>query len=169
MKICWVISQAKNIDPTVTYRKLKDIAPVWGSYTTWREFDNDNSVCGDPAKARELISKAFQSVTNLYLPKSCYVDLGEPRGVKLFESRPNAVADDDIIATSITAGQYEIILLLGFKFETGTPYFEQLKTIISGNDQVQFVAVDTDNIPEELKTLPNFTNDTYEQVVKILV
>ena len=168
MKICWVISQAKNIDPVKTYKSLKNIAPVWGSYSTWREFGNDNSVCGDPAKAKELVTKAFQSVTNLYLPKSCYSDLGEPRGVKLFEGKANAVANDDIITTSICASQYEIVLLLGFKFEPNTAYFEQLKTIIQGNENCQFVAVDTDYIPEDLSKVANFTSDSYDSVIKLL-
>jgi len=169
MKICWVISHAKNVDPTKAYKSLKDIAPVWGSYLTWRDFSTDNSVCSDPVKAQELIGKAFQSVTNLYLPKSCYSAVGEPRGVKLFEGRPGAVADDDVVAVSICAAQYEIVLLLGFDFRPETDYFEQLKTIISGNPNCQFVAVDTNSVPESLSNIANFTSDTYENVLQLLV
>lgn len=171
MKCAWVISEAVDLSPTKIYRNLKDIAPIWGSWSTWREFNTDNCICTDIRKAEELLQKAFQGVTHLHIPKQYYEDLHAPLGVKLFEGKPQAdmPRQDDIAAISICSQRYDIVLLLGFDLSSDDNYARQLSTIISGNPQCQFVAIDAvKQISDDYISCANFTSDEYNNVLQLL-
>lgn len=171
MRTAWVISESMQLLPTKTYGKLQDIAPTWGSWCTWREFNTDNCTCGEIRKAQELLSRAFQGVTNFYLPSSYYQELGKPLGVKTFEGSPRIDVElqDDVIATSIASQQYDLVLMLGFDLSQPEAYSDQMYAIIQGNADCQFVQIDAVKTPpERYQNLTNFTCDTYENVLQLL-
>ena len=171
MRTAWVISEALQLLPTKVYGRLQDIAPTWGSWSTWREFTTDNCTCSEIRKAKELLARAFQGVTNFYLPKAYHQELGEPKGVKLIEGLPrtNVEYQDDVIAVSIASQQYDLILLLGFDLDQPEAYSDQIYTIVSGNTNCQFVQIDAvKTAPDRYQTLTNFTCDTYENVLQLL-
>lgn len=171
MKCAWIISEALDIVPTKTYRNIKDIAPIWGSWSTWREFNTDNCICTDIRKAEELLGKAFQGVTHLHIPKQYYEELGKPRGVKLFEGKlkTQMPKQDDVAALSIASQQYDILLLLGFDLSSDDANVLQTQAIIAGNPQCQFVAIDLAKPLSKIITdCANFTCDEYENVLHLL-
>jgi hypothetical protein len=171
MRTAWVISEALQLLPTKVYGRLQDIAPTWGSWSTWREFTTDNCTCSEIRKARELLARAFQVVTNFHVPKAYYQELGEPKGVRLIEGLPRIDVEyqDDIIAVSIASQQYDLVLLLGFDLEQPESYSDQIYTIISGNADCQFVQIDAvKTAPERYQILTNFTCDSYENVLQLL-
>lgn len=171
MRTAWVISESLQLTPTKVYGRLQDIAPTWGSWSTWREFKTDNCTCSEIRKAGELLSRAFQGATNFYLPKTYHKELGEPRGVKLIEGQPRTDVElqDDVMAISIASQQYDLLLLLGFDLEQPTAYSDQIHAIIKGNIDCQFVQIDAVKpAPERYQSLTNFTCDTYENVLQLL-
>lgn len=171
MRTAWVISEALQLLPTKAYGRLQDVAPTWGSWSTWREFSTDNCTCSEIRKAKELLARAFQGVTNFHLPKAYHVELGEPKGVKLIEGLPRTDVElqDDVIAVSVASQQYDLLLLLGFDLALPQAYSDQIFTIMSGNDHCQFVQIDAvQPAPDRYQTLTNFTCDTYENVLHLL-
>lgn len=171
MRVAWIISESLQLLPTKVYGRLQDIAPTWGSWSTWREFKTDNCTCSEIRKSRELLSRAFQGAANFYLPKVYCEELGEPLGVKWFEGLPRTDVEyqDDVIAVSIASQQYDLILLLGFDLEQPVSYSDQIYTIVSGNTNCQFVQIDAvKTAPERYQILTNFTCDTYENVLQLL-
>lgn len=172
MRTAWVISEALQLLPTKVYGRLQDIAPTWGSWSTWREFKTDNCSCSEIRKARELLGRAFQGVTNLHLPKAYFVELGEPRGVRLFEGVPRTDVEyqDDVIAVSLASQQYDIVLMLGFDLSQPEAYSDQIYAILAGNSNCQFVQIDAiKTAPERYQNLTNFTCDIYDNVLQLLV
>lgn len=170
MRCCWVISQDLQQDPLLRYQKLGELAPTWGSWATWRAFNTDNSICTNLAEADKLLSRAFQSVTNLYLPKDFFAELGNPRGVKLFDgvAPPGASNIDDIAVVSIVSQLYDIVLLLGFEFGEDARS-DQIYTTMAGQDRCQFVLVDNPKSPaQRFQDLANFTCDKYANVLELL-
>lgn len=170
MRCAWVISQTFTKDTDQRYQRLNELAPTWGSWHTWQAFNTDNSICTKLVDADKLISRAFQSVTNLYLPTSFYAELESPRGVKLFDgAAPSSIKNtDDVAAISIVGQLYDIVLLLGFKFGED-PDSDQIYTTISGLDRCQFVLVDSmQDLPERFLALTNFTCDEFKNVLELL-
>lgn len=184
MKISWVFASTYKIDPIVPIEKIKDIGSTWGSWKTWRSCGTDNVICHDRTKAHELINRAFQAVCNFYIPKKIYQDVNRPIGVKLYDGQFDLEVDDleDIVAMHLAAASSDIILLCGYRFAK-LPIiaddYERLKTrnyhglarsIISNNQEVQWVAVDHDGeFDLAYESLSNLTCDTMENAIQLLV
>jgi hypothetical protein len=116
MQVCWALSEDIGkgaIDPA----KLKNVAPIWGPYNTWREYRTDNVICHDNKKAKDLIARAFHAIFNLYLPKTSYIELGRPVGVKLYEGDfkdPLINNKEDIVTLNLVSDNYDIVLMYGW-------------------------------------------------------
>jgi len=183
MKVCWALSQET---PTglVAHDVLTSVAPVWGPLSKWREYQCDNTICYDLKEAKQMINRAFHAITHFYVPKSFYIDLGRPVGVRMFEGefKDNAVSNkEDIILMNLVAN-HDIVLMLGFdlspvsndldlleqRFEKA--YRHNIKTIIKDNPNTQFVLVNYNKeLAENLLGLDNLTQDTIDSVVDLLI
>ena len=183
MKISWVFSDRVNLDPTVDLARIKEIGPIWGSWCTWRACQTDNVICNDVKKAQELIKRAFHSVTNFYIPSSCYSLLENPLGVKVYEGEFKHDVDyqDEIVAMHLSAIDSDIVLLMGFNFGQREPLGDRLaehraknyegltKQVITSNPQVQWVVLDHQNdFRKDLQSLDNLTSDTLDNVIGML-
>lgn len=181
MRVNWVMASGYQIDPTVNIEQLKNVGSVWGSWTTWRNCGTDNVICSDFSKARDLITRAFQSVCNFYIPSAHYQELGRPLGCKLYDGQFHQEVDnlDDIVAMHLAAGQSDIVLLLGFNFSVPTQvtdpflvhkiknYHGLMRSIISGSS-AQWVAVDTDVMDKSYQNIDNLVADRLETVLNSL-
>lgn len=184
MQVCWALSEnllPKQVEP----EKLKSIGPVWGPYSTWKEYRTDNVICHNNKQAKNLITRAFHAIFNLYLPKSSFIELGRPVGVKLYEGDFNDPLIDnkeDIVTLNLVSGNYDIVLMFGFDL---TPVSEELDKItqhrmkayrhniaavIKDNVNVQYVLVDyVDKLAPEFKDLTNLSVDTMESAESLLI
>lgn len=183
MKCSWVFATGYQLDPVVSIDSLKDIGSSWGSWQTWRGCGTDNVVCDDLAKSRELIDRAFQAVCNFYVPRNSYQKLGRPVGLKFYESEFNFEIDnvEDIIACHLGSASADIVLMCGFDFHVPTDVTDRLEQhkiqnrhgalrSVIANSKSQWVAVDYSETPDEAyKELPNFTCDTMESVLNLLL
>ena len=182
MKVSWIYANGYQRDPSISVDQVKSIGSSWGGWQTWRGNNTDNVICNDLAKSRELLDRAFQAVCNFYVPRNSYQTLGRPVGLKFYESEFNFEIDDieDIIACHLGSTGADICLLCGYDFNIGTveDRFEQhklsnrhgaLRSVIA-NSKCQWVAVDYDKkVNEAYKELPNFTCDTIENVLNLLL
>ena len=183
MKTCWVLSEntpTGSVEPTA----LTNVAPTWSNVATWREFQSDNVVCYELKDASNLIRRAFHAITNLYVPRANYTDLGRPVGVRLYEGefKDNAVAHkEDIIMMNLVSPENDIVLMYGFdlspvpsmddKLEERQQkaYRHNIKTIIDSNPNVQYVLVNYEHeLADNIKGLDNLTVDTLDAVLELL-
>jgi hypothetical protein len=184
MNVCWVLSE--NIPSEfVDHTTLSTVAPVWGPLSTWREYQCDNTICYDFDDAHKMLKRAFHAVTNFYIPKNYYVDLGRPVGVKLFEGefKDSAISHkEDIIILNLVSSVHDIVLLIGFDLSPVDEtldaaeqrmlkaYRHNVKTIIEDNPNTQFVLVNYEfDLAENLKELENLTQDTVDEVIDLLI
>lgn len=184
MNVYWVISQITEpgfIDPQV----IRNVGPAWGSWKLWRDYKVDNSICTELDEAKDLQTRAFHAVSNLYVPKSYYADLGRPTGLKFFDGEfqgPVNKNRDDIVALNIAAPGADIVLLAGFdlsilpenasKIEAAieNTYQRNVKSVIESNPDVQFVLVNyPHSLSENFKDISNLTQDSLESVIDLLV
>lgn len=184
MRLSWAIADGFALDPTFDLQQLKEIASFWGSWKTWRSCGTDNVICHNENKARELIHRNFHQSCNFYIPNQIYADLDRPVGVKLYEGKFNQDHDraDELVALHLSASQSDIVLLLGFDwtqkpktadrlFEHNAQHYRNLvKQALVAYAQTQWVLVDGPNekLFEEIKDLPNITQDTLNNVIKML-
>lgn len=180
MRICVIIAQGYN-DPLISSDVLKDIGSTWGSWQTWRAWNTDNVICNDKAKARDLITRAFQAVCNMYIPKKFYVDLGRPIGVRLYEGEFPSEFDnaEDIVGMHLVAEHHDLVLLLGYdlasadsedkyKNHKNKNYISAFASAVKMYNQTQWVLVDFDQVPDNLSDLENITCDSYENMLHLL-
>lgn len=183
MKVSWVLSQTIHhdfADPTV----IRSIGPAWGSWQTWKSYKTDNTICTDLSEAKALMQRAFHAVTNFYVPRDFYAELGRPIGLKMFDGQfkgPAHKNKDDVVALNLTAQTSDIVLMLGFnmppvnttdKIEKAIEEAYQLnvRAVIRDNPTVQFVLVNYEHdLAPVFKELENVTQDTLESVVDLLV
>ena len=64
MRINLVYASAYQKPEKLTIDSIKDVAPTWGSWKTWRSYATDNVVCHDLGHARELLQRSLQSTCN---------------------------------------------------------------------------------------------------------
>lgn len=184
MRINWVVNEQYQLDPLVDINQIKNIAPIWGSWKTWRGCSTDNVVCHDFEKAKELINRAFQSVCNFYVPKNLYQELGRPLGVKLYDGEYTQEVDhlNDIISLNLASTVSDIVLLLGFNLgpiklpddrydkHKLVNYHGLIHSIIAGNPDIQWVLVDHEpNLDKAYRKLSNLTCDSMQNVLQLLV
>ena len=182
MKINWVVASGYQIDPTIDIEKIKNVGAVWGSWTTWRNCGTDNVICSDFSKAKDLITRAFQSVCNFYVPSAHYQELGRPTGIKLYDGQFDQEVDnlDDIVAMHLAARQSDIVLLLGvgfcppktvddaFQAHKIKNYHGLMRGIIAKSD-AQWVAIDCEEMDKAYQNLENLTVDRLNNVLSSLI
>ena len=181
MRVSWIVAD-EFADPVVDPDTLASIGSTWGSWRTWRAWNTDNVLCYDTTKARDLVTRAFQAVCNLYVRKSAYADLGRPAGVQLFVGEFPAEFDsvEEIIAMHLLAGENDLVLLLGynlgepntddaFELHKRKNYLAAFASAIKMYPETQWVIINHDaELASNLHKLENITCDTYENVLQLL-
>lgn len=183
MKINWVAAEGYSLDPGIDAESMKNVGPIWGSWTTWRSCSTDNVICSNRSKAADLIKRSFQKNCNFYVPEQFNQDLGRPVGVKLFGGKfdEEVTSLDNIISMHLASDTGEIVLLLGFNL---TPivgpnllfeqhkiknYYGLMRSLFVTKTDVQWVLVDhPPTLDKNFQNLPNLTCDTLGNVLQLL-
>jgi hypothetical protein len=179
MRINWVIANAATLDPVIDVAQLKNLGSIWGSWTTWRNFETDNVVCHDIAKIRELIAREFHHRCNFYIPNAAYQNVGRPDRVRLYEGTFLHDVDnrDEIVSMHLAAGQSDVILLMGYDLQSQTHtdklmqhrrfnYENLVRTAIQQTPAVQWVLIDhVGTAAKEFGTLPNLGFDSLTNIL----
>ena len=183
MNITWVVATGYQIDPTVDVDVMKNVGPVWGSWSTWRSCATDNVVCHNLSKARELLQRDFQKNCNLYLAEQHHQDLGRPTGVKYYGGNFDQEVDhiEDIVSLHVAAATSEIVLMMGFVFppigEIADRFelhklqnrYGLIRSLIENNPGQQFVLIDhPKQLEKTYQDLANLTRDNLGNVLKLL-
>jgi len=162
MKISCVIARAVSTEDA---DKLREIGPLYGSWTTWKENRTDNVVCTDLTKAYELLQKAFHAVCNFHIPEKFIEQSGTLPRVQSFDYLPEVVNSDDLAAVHIASVQDSaVVLLLGFDFLHKDA---ELIRLIKQFSTIQYVGVTTptDKVSRAYASIDNITFDTLENVL----
>lgn len=183
MNISWVLANGLIPDPELDLQRLKDIAPFWGGWQTWRSCGTDNVICNDFDRAQSLIARKFNKGCNFYIPNTIYQSLNHPTNVKLYDGTTNLdlANKEEIIAMHLAASQSDIILLLGFNWQPqpkqadrlqehlAQNYRNLIRQVMVENSAVQWVLIDhKSKLMSEIEDLPNLTQDTLKSVLKML-
>lgn len=182
MNICWLLGP-----DSATYAGLKDtmheIAPLWGSHDTWRDFDTDHCIVHDLSQARTLVKRAFHSVTKMYIPDSNFVDLGRPLGVQMYGGGFDGEVNhkDSVIAAHLVGNLGNaLVLMIGWDLSAPTTtdqlekhrqsnFLRSIKTVIHNHPDTQWVLVEPDHeTHKEILEQDNFTEDSLESVMQLL-
>lgn len=181
VRVCWVIAETFN-DPLTDPDALAGIGSTWGSWRTWRAWNTDNVLCNDAQKAKDLTTRAFQAVCNLYIPKKDYVTLERPVGVKLYEGEfPTEFEGvEDIVGMHLVSGHNDLVLLLGFDLSTPDQtdayelhkrknYLAAFRAALKMYPQTQWVLINHQKkLDPSFEGFENITCDTYENVLQLL-
>jgi hypothetical protein len=183
MNISWILSNGLIPDPELDLNKLKDIGPFWGGWQTWRSCGTDNVICNDFDRAQSLLARKFNEGCNFYIPDAIYQKLDHPTAVKLYDGTTelDLKNKEEIIAMHLATSQSDLILLLGFDWQPqpknpdrllehhAQNYRTLIKQAITEHSTVQWVLIDhSPRLMEELKDLPNLTQDTLSNVLTML-
>ena len=128
MNLAWVISQLYEPEQSQDVFGFKDVAPIWGSWSTWRTFQTENVLCHERARCQELLRRNLQQQCNFFLPQQHFADLGRPTGVQLYDGdfKQDTLALEDVIACHLAAATVDIVLLLGFDLSKPEPMEDRL-------------------------------------------
>lgn len=175
LNIGWVIATGFQFDPIVDVDRIKDIGPIWGSWTTWRGCGTDNVICHDRTKAKDLVDNGFQSGCNLYVPESVYQELQRPIGVRPYGGNfEYQVANiEDIVALHLAGSSLDIILMLGFDLYKLNPnnkhYYGLILSFVNNNPDIQIVLIDhLPDLDKNFQDRDNLTCDTLGNVLQLL-
>lgn len=183
MNITWTVAAGHQINPIVDISALKNVGPIWGSWTTWRSCGTDNVVCHELAKAKDLVLRDFQKSCNFYTSEQYHADLGRPTGVRYYGGTFDQEVDniEDIISLHLACSLSEIVLMMGFSFppigEIADRFemhklrnrYGLVRSLISNNPEIQFVLIDhPKKIEKTFSELPNLTCDNLGNVLKLL-
>lgn len=170
MQVAWVL--ATQFIPPTTYdvNRIKNIAPIWGSYRTLELCGTDNAVCHDRKSVAALVRNQVNQRCNLYVPKHLKDDFP---GTRLFyyDGSLDLELDqvEDVVCMYLTANTHDIVLMLGFDLEhTDTPAQYIIYNLLHNTPKTQFVAIDTKIIDPKWIGLSNFTCDNLETVLQSL-
>ena len=181
MRTSWIIAD-DFADPEVNADVLSDIGSTWGSWRTWRAWSTDNVICYDKTKAKDLVTRAFQAVCNLYISQAVYTDVDRPSGVKLFDGAFPAEFDhiEEIVAMHLLADENDIVLLLGYDLTEPTSddvyekhkrknYLAAFAAAVKMYPDTQWVILDhAQPLANNMHNLENITCDTYKNVLQLL-
>lgn len=163
MKISCVVSRETSVPDA---EKFRELGPLYGSWTTWKECKTDNVVCTDLTKAYELMNKAFHAVCNFYIPKKFTEECGTLPRVHSFDYSVDAVNSDDLSAMFVAATQgSNIVLLIGFDFAKKD---KNIFDLITKYNDIQWVGVsaEPDKVSKAYAKLDNLTFDTIDTVLQ---
>jgi hypothetical protein len=183
MNISWILANGLIPDPELDLAKLKEIGPFWGGWQTWRSCATDNVICNDFDRAQSLLARKFNEGCNFYIPNTIYQKLDHPTAVKLYDGTTELDLEnkEEIIAMHLAGSQSDLVLLLGFDWQSKSKnpdrllehraqnYRTLIKQAIVENSAVQWVLIDhPPKLMLELKNLPNITQDTLSSVLTML-
>lgn len=170
MEFAWVL--ASHYVPSLTYDvdRIKNIAPIWGSWRTIELCGIDNAICHDHKLVSALVKNRVNQSCNLYVPKHLQTDFP---GDRLFYYDGSLDLDldqvEDLISMFLTSSTSNIVLMLGFNLDqTDTPFQYILYNLLRDTPKTQFVAVDTELIDPKWLELSNLTRDSLENVLNSL-
>lgn len=159
MKVVWLVTH-----PTAPQNlaQMKDIGPIWGTWETWRVFRTDNVVCADAIKIRDLLSRAFQTVCNFYMPAGLVSEMQRPLGVQTF--LPISTSSSSLVnLVNLVAREADIVLIPQWTELTPVERTEISKIIKTSS--AQWIELDVET---PLFAHANYLLDTTENVVKML-
>ena len=175
MNISWVIADGYQFDPTINVDTIKNIGPIWGSWSTWRGCGTDNVICNNKTKALQLIDSKFNQGCNFYVSDNLYQELHKPVGVKRYGGtfQHDMHNTDDIVALHLANTGADIVLMLGFDLTLIDPknqhYHGHVFSVIKQHPDTQWVLVDHQKQLEKIyRDLANLTCDNLENVLKLL-
>jgi len=176
VNISWVIAEGYQFDPVLDIDTIKDIGPIWGSWTTWRGCSTDNVICDNSSKVQDLIDRGFHKGCNFYIPNHIWQELKCPPGVQNYDGKfeHSMQHTDDIVALHLASNLFDIILMLGFNLvpmstASDRHYYGHTLSVIKNHPDTQWVLVDHPvGLDKNFKDLPNLTCDTLENVLKLL-
>lgn len=176
MNINWVLADQTDLDLAVDLDRLKSIGSFWGGWQTWRACQTDNVICHNGAQAQKLINNNFHLRCNFYVSNSLNMILDLPPNVHVYEGNLTHDIDhpDELVAMFLAATVSDIVLLLGFDWTSTNPdqreidYRGLVAATITNNPDTQWVLLDQSGpVRSELEKLPNFTQDTLPNVLKM--
>jgi hypothetical protein len=175
VNISWVIAEGYQFDPTVNVDAIKDIGPIWGSWTTWRGCGTDNVICNNKPKAIGLIDRKFNEGCNFYVPDSLYQELDKPVGVQRYGGsfQHDMEHTDDIVALYLANTSADIILMVGFDLtsvnKNNQHYYGHVLSVVKKYSDTQWVLVDhSKTLEKNFQDLPNLTCDSLGNVLQLL-
>lgn len=176
MNINWVLADRIDLDPIIDIGQLKAIGSFWGGWKTWRGCQTDNVICHNGAQAQQLVANNFQAYCNLYVPNSLHMILDLPPNVHAYEGTLSHDIEhpDELVAMHLVATVSDIVLLLGFDWtninsdQREIDYRGLVAATMANNPDTQWVLLDqTGPVRTELTKMPNFTQDTLPNVLKM--
>lgn len=185
MEFCWVVAHnyVPSADP-LRLTTMRDLGVVWGPWKSWRLCQTDNVIVNEFEDAQTLLTRKFNDVCNFWTNEDNFAKLGRPDKVNLYRQliNPDLILKDDILALALAASRYKIVLVVGYDLSTlasSAPQLDkhnkkkwiaEIKKIIKTNSNTQFVFVDLPkSAMQDFSNLENFTNDTYDNILKLLV
>lgn len=183
MNINTVFASAFSMPHGVDPIDIKNLAPTWGSWKTWRDCHTDNVICHDLTKARELQKRAFHAVCNFYLPQKFYHPLGRPEKINFYQGDFLQEVQDleDIVAMHLVSERSDIVLLFGFDLANPGQILDRMekhvitnrlgliRQAIASTPNTQWVLVDHDrDVDKAFLELSNLTCDSFQNVLQLL-
>ena len=176
MRINWVLADRTDLDPTIDIDRLKAIGSFWGGWRTWRGCQTDNVICHNGTQAEQLVTKNFHQQCNFYVPNSLHVILDLPANVRVYSGDLDHDIEhpDEVVAMNLAATVSDIVLLLGFDWtgiksdQREIDYRGLVAATMANNPDTQWVLLDQSGpVRGELEKIPNFTQDTLPNVLKM--
>lgn len=169
LSVSWVLGESWLPDPVLDMDQLRDTAPTWGSWRSWRACGTHNVICHDADQAQHLVQRAFHAVCNLYIPQAVWQQLGQPQGVRAYGGDfPSSVpAAEDIVALHLAAANSDIVLVVGLDISL-SQRLALFQSRVAQNSQQQWVWIQ-DQSAQTPPEMPNLTCDRMENVIQLLV
>ena len=184
MRINLVYASAYQKPEKLTIDSIKDVAPTWGSWKTWRAYETDNVICHDLGHARELLQRSIQTTCNLYLPEKFYAKLSRPDRINFYSGDfvDDAQDIEDVVAMHLVRDSSDLVLLMGFDLANQAPVADPLlgrrikhrlgliRSCVANSESVQWVLIDHNkDLDRAFQGLPNLTCDSFQNMLQLLV
>lgn len=176
MKISVIIANRAILDPVINPENLQNLGTTWASWHQWHQCHPKNILCHSIEQAKRLVSKNFHSACNFWTHDRSFVD-ERPINVSAYGGDfVHEIPDpEEIIALWLTSSSSDIIVLVGFDWEslhtTDSVQLHQravrddlIKQVIGKNEKIQWVIADA-SVPDLLKDFKNVTSDTLENML----
>lgn len=177
MNIAWLFSENTVLRPDIDLQKIKDIAPIWGSWRIQRGYHIDNAVCWNNEQAEKLIAQGYSKICNLFVHQSVYNQQKKPNTINVFDGEFGMPVDcpDDVIAAHLVESAADVVLMMGFDFEQRKKSSESRNNYISlmaqliKSSQKQWVIIDhCTDLDHAFDKIANLTRDKLPNVLHLL-